>query len=77
MLKVSEALPMKLYCDNKATISFTHNPVLHDRKKHVKVDKHFTKEKIEGGIVCMIYVPTEDQVLNLLIKCLLKKQFDF
>ena len=29
-LKVLEALPMKLYCDNKETISISHNPVLHD-----------------------------------------------
>ena len=57
-LKVSEALPMKLYCDNKVAISIAHNLVLHDQTKYVEVDKHFIKEKIEGGIVCMTYVPT-------------------
>ncbi|XP_071939248.1 secreted RxLR effector protein 161-like [Coffea arabica] len=46
-LKVLEVLPMKLYCDNKAAISIAHSPVLHDRTKHVEVDKHFIKEKIE------------------------------
>ena len=30
--------PMKLYCDNKSTISIAHNPVQHDRTKHVEVD---------------------------------------
>ena len=75
-LKVSEVLPMKLYCDNKAAISIAHNPVLHDRTKHVEVDKHFIKEKIEGGVVCMTYVPTRDQVADLLTKSLPKKQFD-
>ena len=69
--KVSEALPMKLYCDNKAAISIAYNPVPHDQTKHVEVDKHFIKEKIEGGIVCMTYVPTEDQVVDLLIKSLI------
>ena len=34
-LKVSKALP---YCDNRAAISIAHNPVLHDRMKHVEVD---------------------------------------
>ncbi|XP_071920664.1 uncharacterized protein [Coffea arabica] len=75
-LKVSEVLPMKLYCDNKAAIYIAHNPVLHDRTKHVEVDKHFIKEKIEGGVVCMTYVPTRDQVADLLTKSLPKKQFD-
>lgn len=68
---------MKLYCDNKAAISIAHNPVLHDRTKHVEVDKHFIKEKIEDGLVCMVYVPTADQVANLLTKGLPTKQFDF
>ena len=46
-LKVSKALPMKLYCDNKVAISIAHNPVLHNQTKHVEVEKHFIKEKIE------------------------------
>lgn len=46
-LKVSNPLPMKVYCDNKAAVSIAHNPVLHDRIKHVEVDKHFIKEKLE------------------------------
>ena len=41
--------PMLLQCDNKAAISIAHNPVHHDRTKHVEVDKHFIKEKIEAG----------------------------
>ena len=46
------------YYDNKAVIAIVHNPVFHDRTKHVEVDKHFIKEKIEEGIICMPYVPT-------------------
>ena len=33
--------PMKLYCDKKSTISIAHNPMQHDRTKHVEVDQHF------------------------------------
>ena len=71
-LKVLEALPMKLYHDNKAAISIVH----HDGTKHVEVNKHFIKEKIERGIVCMTYVLIKDQVTNLLTKSLYKKGFD-
>ena len=59
---------MKLYCDNKATILIAHNPVLHDRTKHVEVNKHFIKEKLENGLICMPYIPTIEQVADVLTK---------
>jgi hypothetical protein len=39
--------PMRLYCDNKVAISIAHNPVQYDRTKHVEIDRHFIKEKLE------------------------------
>ena len=44
---------MKLYCDNKAIINIAHNPVQHDRTKHVEVSRYFVKEKPEAGLICM------------------------
>ena len=75
-LTASDSLPMKLYCDNKAAISITHNPVLHDKTKHVEVDKHFIKEKLESGLICMPYIPTAEQIADVFTKVLHKKQFD-
>ena len=68
--------PIKVYCDNKAVISIAHNPILHDRTKYVEVDKHFIKEKLDNGIICMPYIPTIDQVADILTKGLYKKQFE-
>ncbi|KAA0054995.1 putative mitochondrial protein [Cucumis melo var. makuwa] len=39
-------VPMKLFCDNKATISIINNPIQHDRTKHVEIDKHFSKRSL-------------------------------
>ena len=30
--------PMKLYYDNKLVINIAHNPIQHDRTKHIEVD---------------------------------------
>ena len=75
-LKVSSQSPIKTYCDNKAAISIAHNPVLHNRTKHVEVDKNFIKEKIESGQLCTTYVPTYEQVADILTKGLPRKQFE-
>ena len=75
-LKVASPLPMKVFCDNKAVIAIAHNLVLHDKTKHVEVDKHFIKEKLENGLIVMPYIPTVEQVVDILTKGLPKKQFD-
>ena len=49
-LRVHSKDPMKLYCENKTAISIAHNLVQHDRTKHVKIDRHFIKEKLIEGL---------------------------
>ena len=66
-LNVLEDLPMRLFCNNKVSISIAYNPILHDRTKHVEVDKYCIKEKIESGLVCMTNVPIRDCLKNNLI----------
>ena len=66
---------MRLYCDNKAAISIAHNPVQHDRTKHIAMDKHFIKEKIESGQICIPYVTSRKQLANVLTKGLPRPNF--
>ena len=67
---------MKLFCDNQATISIANNPVHHDRTKHVEVDRHFIKEKIESRTIWLMYVPTSQQVANVFTKGLSRELFE-
>ncbi|WKA11678.1 hypothetical protein VitviT2T_029154 [Vitis vinifera] len=43
--------PIRLFCDNKVACDIAHNPVQHDRIKHVDVDRFFIKEKLDDKIV--------------------------
>lgn len=74
-LKLWKAESMRLYCDNKAAISIAHNPVQHDRTKHIEIDRHFIKEKLERGLICIPYVTTQKQVADILTKGLSKQVF--
>ncbi|KAI3447048.1 hypothetical protein Pfo_003713, partial [Paulownia fortunei] len=67
--------PMRLYCDNKSAINIAHNPVQHDRTKHIEIDRHFIKEKLESGLICIPYMPTHYQLADVLTKGLSSTAF--
>lgn len=52
-LKLEVSLPIKLCCDNKATISIAHNPVQYKKTKDIEVDRQFIKENLEIGLICI------------------------
>ena len=54
--------------DNEAAIQISENPVQHDRTKHVEVDRHFIKEKLEDGVIKLPFVRSEDQLADILTK---------
>ena len=68
--------PIKLFCDNQTTISIAKNPVYHDRTKHVEIDRHFIREKIEEGIINLTYTPSNLQTADILTKALPTITFD-
>ena len=63
-LQIKGEGPIKLYCDNKLVINIEHNPIQHDRTKYIEIDRHFIKEKLEEGIVCISYVPSQLHILT-------------
>ena len=40
------------------------------------LNKHFIKEKLDSGLICMPYISTTEQVPNILTKGLHKRQFE-
>ena len=65
-----------VYGDNKAAINIAHNHVHHDWVKHVEINRHFIKEKIEKGEVCMLFIPTAQQIADVLTKGMTRYKFE-
>nr|GFA37620.1 copia protein [Tanacetum cinerariifolium] len=59
-----------IYCNSKAAIAISCNPVQHSRTKHIDVHHHFIKEKVEKSIVELFFVGTEYQLADLFTKSL-------
>ena len=66
---------MKLYCDNKAAMSIVYNLVQHDRTKHVEIDTLYKRE-LSNDNIYIPYIPSYQQVVDVLTKGLLKPSFD-
>lgn len=67
---------LKVFCDKKAAINISHNLVHHDRTKHIEVNRHFIKERIEDGIICVVYILTTQQVVDNLTKAPHRPKFE-
>ncbi|GJS71845.1 retrovirus-related pol polyprotein from transposon TNT 1-94 [Tanacetum coccineum] len=70
-----DKIPM--YCDSKAAIAISCNPVQHSHTKHIDVRYHFIKEHVEKGIVELFFVGTEYQLAGLFTKALSEDRFKY
>jgi hypothetical protein len=63
---------MVIQCDNQGAISLTKNPIHHAQTKHIDVQHHFVRERVENGEVRFEYCPIEYMVVDVLTNALSK-----
>ncbi|GKB68319.1 retrovirus-related pol polyprotein from transposon TNT 1-94 [Tanacetum coccineum] len=57
-----------LFCDNQSALYLARNPAFHSKTKHIRVQYHFVREKVEEGTVDMQKIHTDDDVADYLTK---------
>lgn len=66
-----------LHCDNQGAIHLSKNNAFSSRTKHIHIKLEFVKEKIETGVIELMYVPTNEMLADLLTKGLTKEKLNF
>jgi hypothetical protein len=59
-----------IYVDNQGAIQLAHNPAHHKLTKHIDIKYHFIRERVGSGDVRLQWVPTAEQLADLLTKAL-------
>jgi predicted metallo-beta-lactamase superfamily hydrolase len=75
-MKISYTEPMRMYYDNQEARHIALNLVFHERTKHIVVDCHFVREKVQARLIETPFVNSQEQLADILTKALDKGPFE-
>ncbi|XP_019179520.1 PREDICTED: uncharacterized protein LOC109174720 [Ipomoea nil] len=75
-LQVHTNEPTNLYCDNKSAVAIGENHVFHERTKHIDIDCHVVRLKVQEGLIKLLAIPSSKQLADIFTKGLSKPLFD-
>ncbi|GKF02958.1 hypothetical protein Tco_0029881 [Tanacetum coccineum] len=59
-----------LFCDNQSALYLARNPAFHSKTKHIRVQYHFVREKMEEGTMDLQKIHTDVNVADYLTKAI-------
>ncbi|KAH9714566.1 retrovirus-related pol polyprotein from transposon RE2 [Citrus sinensis] len=66
-----------VWCDNISATELARNPVIHSRTKHIEIDLHFIRDKVIAGELQIQYIPSAEQIADIMTKPLSYIHFNY
>ena len=66
-----------IWCDNVSATELVKNTVYHSRTKHIEIDMHLIRNKVLAGELNIHYVPSEEQIADIMTKPLSFVRFNY
>ena len=57
-----------VFCDNTSAINLSKNPVQYSKSKHIEIQYHFIRDLVEEKIVCLEFINTDNQNVDIFTK---------
>jgi len=76
-LQITCTPPISIFCDNTSAISISKNLVIHSKTKDIPIKYHFLREQVLEQKVKLEYVPSKEQVADILTKPLPRETFKY
>jgi hypothetical protein len=66
-----------IHCDKQSCVKLSDNPVFHDKSKHNEIKYHYIRDMVQRKAVLMQYLPTDEQVADVITKPITKMNFEY
>jgi hypothetical protein len=74
-IELPQANPTPVLTDNEAALALAKDPRFHARAKHINTRCHYIRECVDNGNLLVSYIPTNDNVADILTKPLAAPAF--
>jgi uncharacterized protein YjeT (DUF2065 family) len=65
---MSDKLPIPIFVDNKAVIDYCNNESNSSRTRHFNIKYHFVRDEVAQQHIKLEWIPTEDQIADIMTK---------